>query len=238
MNARIRNAGITALVSCLLAAVPAHPAAAQAVAAALKDQFAMAALAAAQNRQALQAYTWIETTQISVNGDVKNTKIESCRYGPDGQVQRSTLSQTSAPQPGGLRGMVAKSKAADMQTELGNAAALVHQYVPLDPARIQAVYAAGGVSLGQAGPGTGKIQFANYVQQGDMLTLTLNTSARVLDQIDVATWLDTNSNQVTLDVDFDSLPDGTRYPITTTLLIPGSQIQVQIKNGTYQKLAQ
>jgi hypothetical protein len=238
MKKKIRSTALAAVATCLLAAGFAGPAAAQAVVMALRDQFAMASQAAAKNRQALQVYTWIETTQISVNGDVKNTKVESCRYGPDGQVQRTELSQDAAAQPGGLRGMIAARKAGEMKTELQSAAALVHQYVPLDVARIQAVDAAGGVSLGQAGPGTAQIKFANYVQQGDVLTLTLDTAARILDQIDVATWLDTQSNTVTLDVNFDSLPDGTRYPITTTLLIPGSQAQVQIKNGNYQKLAQ
>ena len=236
MKKIIRSTGLAAVATCLLATGFAGPAAAQAVVMALRDQFAMASQAAAKNRQALQAYTWIETTQISVKGDVKNTKVESCRYGPNGQVQRAELSQDSAAQPGGLRGMIAERKAGEMKTELESAAALMHQYIPLDVGRIQAVDAAGGVSLGQAGPATAQLKFANYVQQGDVLTMTLDTAARILDQIDVASWLDTQSNTVTLDVNFDSLPDGTRYPITTTLLIPGSQVQVQIKNGNYQKL--
>jgi hypothetical protein len=156
MKWKIRSTALAAVATCLLATGFAGPAAAQAVVTALRDQFAMASQAAAKNRQALQVYTWSETTQISVKGDVKSTKVESCRYGPDGQVQRAELSQNSAAPPGGLRGVIAERKAGEMKTELENAAALVHQYVPLDVARIQAVDAAGGVSLGQAGPATTK----------------------------------------------------------------------------------
>jgi hypothetical protein len=34
-----------------------------------------------------------------------------------------------------------------------------------------------------------------------------------------------------------SLPDGTTYPGTVVLAIPSSQIQVQITNSNYQKVA-
>ena len=234
------HAGIirtVALAGCLAAAFSPGPVAAQAVAQALQQQLDMAEQAAAANRQALQPYSWIETTQISVKGEVKNTKVESCRYGPGGQVQRTELSDNSADMPPGLRGMMAKKKAGEVQAELKNAAALVRQYVPLDPARVRAVIAAGGASLGQAGPGTAQVKFANFAQQGDVLTLTVDTQTQKIDRIDVATWLDSESNKVSLGVDVDSLPDGTRFPATSTVLIPGSDIQVQMRNTNYQKLA-
>ena len=41
---------------------------------------------AARNQQALRAYTWITTTELSYKGEVKSTLIESCVYGPDGEV--------------------------------------------------------------------------------------------------------------------------------------------------------
>lgn len=198
----------------------------------------MVAQSAQRSHQALQTYSWIETTQVSVDGDVKVTKTQSCRYGPDGQVQKTEVSEEDAKKPFGLRGMIAERKAGEMDTTLHNAAALAHQYAPLDPVKVLAVYTAGGVSLGQVGPGTAQIKFANYVQQGDMLTLTVDQSTHDVDQLDVATWLDQASNAVSIDVNFGSLPDGTRFPATTTLLIPANNIQVQIRNTNYQKLAQ
>ena len=43
----------------------------------------------AHNQQALRQYSWIEKTQLSLKGEVKNTKIEACRYGPDEKAQKS-----------------------------------------------------------------------------------------------------------------------------------------------------
>jgi len=46
----------------------------------------------AENRAALRRYTWIEKTELSLKGEVKNTKIEACHFGPDGQVQKTPIS--------------------------------------------------------------------------------------------------------------------------------------------------
>ena len=53
----------------------------------------------------------------------------------------------------------------------------------------------------------------------------------------VESWLDEPKNPVTLEVNFQSLPDGTNYAATTLLKIPEKQIEVQIGNSNYQKLA-
>ena len=59
----------------------------------MQEKIAAAKQAAAQNQQALRSYSWIEKTEISVKGEVKNTKIESCQYGPDGKVQKTPLTE-------------------------------------------------------------------------------------------------------------------------------------------------
>ena len=43
---------------------------------------------------------------------------------------------------------------------------------------------------------------------------------------------------MTLDVQMQSLPDGTSYPGAIVLAIPSSNLQVQITNSNYQKVAQ
>jgi hypothetical protein len=42
--------------------------------------------------------------------------------------------------------------------------------------------------------------------------------------------------KVTLDVSFQSLPDGTSYPGSTVLSIPKRNIEVRVENSKYQKL--
>src|SRR5512136_1999229 len=57
----------------------------------------------AENQKALRQYGWIENTQLSLKGEVKSTKIEQCRYGPDGKVQKTAL--TAPPEKKQARGL-------------------------------------------------------------------------------------------------------------------------------------
>jgi hypothetical protein len=173
-----------------------------------------------------------------LKGEVKNTKIESCRYGPDGTVQKTELTDRPPPpeKKRGLRGKIVAKKTGEMKAELESAAALAHSYVPPSPEKIQAVIAAGKVSLSQAGGSAVALRFPDYVKAGDSLTLTFDSAVKALRQVAVGTWLDEPTNQVTLEVNFQSMPDGTNYAATTVLEIPAKHIEVQIENSNYQKL--
>ena len=117
------------------------------------------------------------------------------------------------------------------------ATALVHQYLPPAPDNMQVVINAGTASLAQAGPGAVALRFPGYLKAGDALTLTFGSEVKGLRRIDVDTWLDDPSNRVGLKIELQSLPDGTNYPATTVLGIPGQQIEVRIVNSGYQKVA-
>jgi hypothetical protein len=204
----------------------------------LQQKLAAAMQSAAQNQQALRSYGWVEKVELSLKGEVKNTTVNSCRYGPDGKVQKTAVVEPPPPQKKrGLRGRVIEKKTGEMKAELEAAAALVHQYVPPDPGLMQVVVNAGGASLAQAGPGVVVLKFAGYVKPNDSLALTFESAVKSLRQMDVATYLDDPQSPVTLRVSLQSLPDGTSYPGSVVLGIPASQIQVRITNSSYQRLA-
>src|SRR5262245_53202800 len=63
----------------------------------------------AQNQAALKQYTWTETTEISMKGEVKKREQKECHYGPDGKVQKTPIAGDDQPQQqkeqaGGRRG--------------------------------------------------------------------------------------------------------------------------------------
>ena len=205
----------------------------------LQQKLAAGKQAAAHNQQALRSYGWVEKVELSLKGEVKATKVSSCRYGPDGQVQKTPVVEPPPPEKKrGLRGKAVAKKTGEMKEELESAAALVHQYVPPSPDKIQVVMNAGTASLSQAGPGAVALKFPGYVKAGDARTLTFDTAVKALRRIDVTTWLEKPSDTVTFQVAMQSLPDGTDYPGAITLTIPASQIEVRITNSNYQKLAQ
>src|SRR5215471_4360371 len=127
-------------------------------AAALKESLA-------QNRAKLRAYSWVETTQISLKGEVKKQEQKQCSYGADGKVTKTPMpgaSPAAAPQKkeseggkkgGRLKQQIVENKVEDMKEYFERVTALVQEYVPPDAQKIQAAQAAGNVSTKPAGNG-------------------------------------------------------------------------------------
>ncbi len=231
-KSRVLSGAVAVAALCVLSTP--HGASADAAA---QGPFAAVKAAAQRNQAQMQHYSWISTTQVSYDGKVKSTKVESVSYGPDGQQQKNLVSNTDAPKPPGLRGAVAQRKGDEMKTELESAVALIHSYVPPNPQQLQAAVAAGGMTLSPAPPGVATLVFANYQLPGDAMTLTFAIEPKLIQTVNVATWLDSPSKPVTLTVQFESLPDGTNVPSTTTLTLPSSKLDVTVTNDNYQKLA-
>ena len=204
----------------------------------LQQKLADVKQSAARNQAALRNYTWTAHTEISVNGQVKKTIDQMCRYGPDGQVQKTPIGPPAPQQQGprGIRGRVMEKKKTEMEDYMERAVALVHSYVPPSPANMEQAFRAGNVSMGQAGPGAVQLQFRNYLKPGDALTMTFDTTAKAPRTLAVNSWLDEPKDAVTLDVNFQTLPDGTNYAATTLLNASAKHLQVKTQNSNYQRL--
>jgi hypothetical protein len=224
----------TALAALALATLAARPAAAQD----MKQRLAAVKQAAAANQQELRSYTWLEKTELSLKGEIKATKVDSCRYGPDGKVQKTpVVTPPPAEKKRGLKGKIVAKKTGEMKEELEAAVALIQEYVPPAPDRIQVVMNAGTASVGQAGPDRLAFTFPGYAKQGDALKITFDKAITALQQIDVNTWLDKPEEVVTLHVTMQTFPGGPSFPGTVLLTIASSQLQVRMSKSNYQKLA-
>jgi hypothetical protein len=203
----------------------------------------------AKNQAALKQYTWTETTQISLKGEVKKQEQKQCQYGPDGKVQKTPMAggspgQEQQQQGGGgrregrMKKHVVEKKVGEMKDYMQRVAALVHEYVPPDPQKIQAAHAAGNVTVTPAQP-VSTITIKDYLKQGDSVTLGFDTAAKQLATYNVASYLDNpKDDAVKLAVNFARLPDGTNYAQQTVLDATGKQIQVKVTNSDYKKLTQ
>ena len=110
-------------IACALALIVGRPAAQD-----LQQKLAAAKQAAALNQQALRSYSWLEKTELSLKGEVKNTKVDMCRYGTDGKVQKTPVVEPPPPQKQrGLKGKIVAKKTGEMKEELEAAVALVQQ---------------------------------------------------------------------------------------------------------------
>jgi hypothetical protein len=223
--------GLLLVVAAIVARPPMH-------AQDLKQKLAAAKESAARNQQALRSYSWLEKTEMSVKGELKSTKVDSCRYGPDGKVQKTAVVTPPPPEKKrGLKGKMAAKKGGEIKDALEASVALVQQYLPPSPDAMQVVMNAGTASISQAGPGKAALKFPGYVKKGDALTLTFDSAGKALMQIDVTSWLDEPENAVNFKIVMSALPDGTSHPATVVLSIPKQNVEVKITKSNYQKLA-
>ncbi|MBV9401801.1 MAG: hypothetical protein JO062_27740 [Bryobacterales bacterium] len=226
------------VVSMLIQPSHAQQEAAQQKAAALKQ-------ALANNQAALRQYSWTETTEVSLKGEVKKRQQKACMYGPDGKVQKTPIGDGSPPpqqqssrRPGGrLKQKLVEKKVDEMQDYMERAVALIQRYIPPDGEKIQAAAKAGNASV-QRDPSGGVILiFKNYVQPGDQFILNLDAAGTAIKNMNIASYLDNEKDIVSLAVSFAKLPDGTNYPANVVLDAKAKKITVQMTNSGYRKVA-
>ncbi len=202
----------------------------------LQQKFAAVKQAAAENKQKLRQYQWMETTQLTLKGDAKPPSQNICRYGPDGQVQK-TLTSPPPQQPSGgrMKERIIEKKKEEMKEYMQDVKSLLGMYVPPDPQRMEQAFQAGKVSLNPVG-GVVNIVFTDYAQPGDRMTLSFDTAARRITSFNIDTYMGETKDVVTLHGQMASLPDGTNFVQQTVLNATAKHLVVDTTNSNYQKL--
>ena len=116
------------------------------------------------------------------------------------------------------------------------AAALIQLYVPPSPERVQQAKDANNLAVKPQPDGKVHAEFKNFVQPNDLLGIDLDVKAALLSAINVATYLETPEDTVTLNVRFGSLADGTSYTAQTTLEAKAKNIRVVVSNSGHRPL--
>ena len=224
------------IIFAAISGLPAQESPAAEKAAALKQSLAA-------NQAALRTYTWTETTEISLKGEVKKREQKSCIYGPDGKVQKTLISAPSPPpqqqssgRGGRLKQKIVENKKDEMQDYMQQAAALIQQYVPPDGEKIAAAAKSGNASLMQSPPAGVLLVFKNYVKPNDVFTIGLDQTSKAIQSLSVDSYLDKDSDKVTLAVTFAKLPDGTNHTAQTVLDAKAKNIKVVTTNSGYRKI--
>ena len=179
----------------------------------------------AHSKARLKGYQWMQTTVVTLKGDVKSTKVSRCYYDATGTLQKEPVSASPA-----------LENERDLTDTTQKAVALVKTYVPPNPLKLQARKDAGKVSLDSAPGGRNiRVNFHDYEVPGDNLSVTMDPATNRLLGLDVATYLDDPKDAVTLSVTIGSLPDGTEYPTVITLNTASKELTVTATNSGYRK---
>jgi hypothetical protein len=235
---------LAAAALVMVASLQAQQPPAQAAGGGAQDQVAALKQSMQQGLAKTRHYEWVETTIISLKGEEKARKQNRCYYGADGKVQKVSLDQAPAPEQaasgrGGRRGArvkekVVENKKDEMKEYMEQAAALIHTYVPPDPAKIQAAKDAGRVAANPQAAGKVRLVISQYLKPGDSLTLDVDGAANRLTGLGVNTYLDKPEDTVTLAVQMNVLADGALYAAQTTLEAKAKNITVVIQNSGHR----
>jgi hypothetical protein len=202
----------------------------------LQEKLAALKTIAAGNKQRLHQYQWIESTQLTLDGDAKPATQNMCQYGPDGQVQKTPIGPPpQEPSGGRLKQRIIAKKKAEIQEYMQNVKGVLGLYVPPDPQKMQQAYQAGNVSINPT-PGEVNLVFTNYAQPGDKMVVTFDTAAKKITSLRVDTYMGQSKDAVTLQVQMATLPDGTNYSQQTILNATAKKLVVTTTSSNYQKL--
>ncbi len=226
---------ITIAIGLALGITLAPPARAQAPA--IQERVAALKQNLAQSEASLRQYQWVETTVVSLRSEEKSRTQSLCYYGADGVLQKVPVSATPQERERrGIRGRIAEKKKEELTDYMKQAIALVKQYVPPTPDKIQAVRDMGKVSITPNQPGNAvRLDLRDYLKPGDTLTINVDPATNRILGVQVATYIESPQDAVSLKVNFSTLNDGTTYPASATLVAQGKNLEVDVQNTGYRK---
>jgi hypothetical protein len=192
----------------------------------------------ARSNAGLRQYTWTEHTEVLVKGDVKSSSAAICRYDNSGELTKTpidTNAEKKSPSAVSKRPVVRKK--ADMEDYIERAVTRIQNYVPPKPEQIHYLLQNGYASLGQSAAGKSELRFSNYFERGDSLVFTYDSVSKTLLLARIASTLGSPKDPVTMEVTFETLPDGVNHVTSATLVAKKKNIQVRRRNVMYQKVA-
>jgi hypothetical protein len=195
----------------------------------------------ARNKQALSQYTWKEQVAIIVKGDEKKVQHFQVKLGPDGKPQQTSLDTPPEPladggtRRGRLRQRIVERTKEEFEDYAKQMKALVQRYIPPDRDAIQDAFSKGNVSFTPQGDQV-KIVVHSYVKTNDSMTIVFSRDRKQISSIKVASYMDDPADAMNLEVQMNSLPDGTSHVSSTVIEGVRKQLTIRTQNSDYRKL--
>jgi hypothetical protein len=191
--------------------------------------------AATANRAQLAGYVWSRAVQVFIDGELKNTIVSSLSIGADGKiVTTATTSTPSSKLPGGIRGVIAKNKIADMKDYVDNAITVSMGYLYLNKGQMVNFFDAAGIS-----------------QSGDVITVTGSSVNKPNDQLTLNVHKGTlayvsqrfkstvsNGDAVSGTINYKTFNNGLTAINNGELDLPAKNMKLMLTNSNYAKKLQ
>ena len=91
--------------------------------------------------------------------------------------------------------------------------------------------------LGSAGaPGEVKMVISNYIKPNDKVTLVFNQHAKVIQSMQIQSYLNDPSDAVTIQAQFSQLPGGPNHVSNMRINGVSKDLLITMQNSNYQKM--
>lgn len=187
-----------------------------------------------KNNSMMVQYTWTAQTQISKDGNVKDTRIQQVSYGPNGAPQYVLLNDIGAEMPRGfLRRAIAENEKEELEKYLKGLEKLIGQYTLPSPGAL--VNFLSGASIVNATSVTGQpilqTTGSSVITPGDTMTITFDSVTFNTRSMEMSTTFD--NQPVTMSATFRALQSGLNHMQYATVDVPGKGLVVHVHNYDY-----
>jgi len=183
------------------------------------------------NAALMRQYTWDSRTETIEEGAVKDIRVESVRYGPDGHLQRTVLSDQPVGQPMGFLGqIIAEKRKERLEVYMKGLRNLLDQYTLPTEAELTNFVNQAAAARPDA-KGWIWITGPNVLLPGDNLSIWVDASTHQTRKTQVNTFYE--GEAVNLTATFKTLPSGLTYASYSEVNIPGKQFTVRVHNYDY-----
>ena len=182
-----------------------------------------------ENAQRTLDYSWTSRTEVKVEGEVKSLKTEIVRFTVDGELQKTTIDESSAKSPRGIRGKIAKKKKKEMKNWMADLGEVLQAYsLPTAGNLLDFLNKATASPDGEGQ----RLDATNVVQTGDTMSMWIGADHKMV-KTEVTTLHD--GSDVKLMTDHDTTPDGLDYVARTTIVVPDKNVEMTVENFSYER---
>jgi hypothetical protein len=185
------------------------------------------------NAALMHQYTWNSRTELFINGEVKDNRLELVNYGFGNQLTHSLLNDQSAPLPRGfLRRAIAENEKAEVQQYLTGLRGLLDQYTLPTAGKILDLIMQAQIS-GPDQNGSITLTGNNVVVPGDSLSISVDAFSHHVRMMRINTLFQANS--VGVHATFNTISSGLSYMAFAEVTIPAKAMMLQVMNFNYQR---
>ena len=139
------------------------------------------------NAALMRQYSWTSRTEVIDQGQVKDLRLDTVTYGPDGQLQRTIMNDQSAPLPFGfLRRKIAEHERQKVEEYLTGLRGLLEQYTLPTAGKVQD-FMNRATATGPDASGFFEVTGRNVVSPADTFSLWVDPHTRHAQRIQVST---------------------------------------------------